>query len=305
MREFAEGGKMRDDMTRGLRLIIIGAAAILLISALACRSTKQPAANKAAEAPQAPPQAAPSPFDLKESVVIERTSPFNHTRAEHQTKTKDCAFCHQRLDNGVTPVFPGHSACIECHAKDFTNTSSQMCVVCHKSPVDAQGTRISFPAKTSEFGVKGFSHKQHMDPKKMAGETETPKCSTCHQSTEGGAASFPNHQQCYSCHVHQANQKFGECGVCHAGTKLALKFTSGRGSALGLYNFKHGPHTKKASCDKCHRQIETAPKQVLADIQTISAGRGQRHTSACWSCHVQKKESVCTKCHRGSLPFSF
>jgi hypothetical protein len=297
---------MRDDMTRGLRLIIIGAAAILLISALACRSTKQPTANKAAETPQPAPQTTtPSPFEVKESVVIERTSPFNHTRAEHQTKTKDCAFCHQRSDNSVTPVFPGHSACIECHGRDFTNTSSQMCVVCHKSPVDAQGTRISFPAKMSEFGIKGFSHKQHMDPTKMAGETEPAKCSTCHQSTEGAAASFPNHQQCYSCHVHQANQKFGECSVCHADTKFALKFTKGTGSALGLYNFKHGSHTKKASCDRCHRQIETAPKQVRADIQTISAGRGQRHTSACWSCHVQAKESVCTKCHRGSLPFSF
>ncbi|MEK6325405.1 MAG: cytochrome c3 family protein [Acidobacteriota bacterium] len=298
---------MRNDSTRRLKLIITCAAAILVLSGLACRSSKQPTANKAAETPQPAPQANAnqSPFDVKESVVIDRTSPFNHTRAEHQTKTKDCGFCHQRLDNNVTQVFPGHSACIECHAKDFTNTSSQMCVVCHKSPVDAQGTRISFPAKMSEFGVKGFSHKQHMDPKKMASETETPKCSTCHQSTEGAAASFPNHQQCYSCHVHQANQKFGECGVCHADTKLALKYTRGTGSALGLYNFKHGPHTKKASCDRCHRQIETAPKQVRADIQTISAGRGQRHTSACWSCHVQAKESVCTKCHRGSLPFSF
>ena len=274
---------MRDDMTRGLRLIIIGAAAILLITALACRSTKEPTANKAAEAPQSAPQsaAAPSPFDVKESAVIERTSPFNHTRAEHQTKTKDCAFCHSRLDNSVTPVFPGHSACIECHSRDFTNTSSQMCVVCHKSPVDAQGTRISFPAKMSEFGIKSFSHKQHMDPKKMEGESEVPKCATCHKSTEGAAASFPNHEQCYACHAHQANQKFSECGVCHAGSKIALKFTSGAGSALGLYNFKHGPHAKKASCDKCHRQVETAPKQVLADIQTIRAGRGQRHTSAC------------------------
>ena len=297
---------MRNDMTRGIRLIIIAAAAIL-IGGLACKSTKQPTANKAAEAPQPAPQApaAPSPFDVKESAVIERTSPFNHSRAEHQTKTKDCAFCHQRADNSVTPVFPGHSACIECHSRDFSNTASQMCVVCHKSPVDAQGTRISFPAKMSEFGIKGFSHKQHMDSKKMAGETETPKCSTCHQSTEGAAASYPNHQQCYSCHAHQPNQKLGECGVCHVDTKLALKYVKGRGSALSLYNFQHGPHTKKASCDRCHRQTETAPKQVRADIQTISAGRGQRHTSACWSCHVQAKESVCTKCHRGSLPFSF
>jgi len=297
---------MRNDKTRSLRLAITVAAAIFLIGALACRSSKQPTANKAPETPQ--PAAAPaaqSPFDVKESVVIERTSPFNHTRPEHQTKTKDCGFCHQRIDNNVTPVFPGHSACIECHAKDFSNPASQMCVVCHKSPVDAQGTRISFPAKMSEFGLKGFSHKQHMDAKKMAGETEAPKCSTCHTSTEGAAASYPNHQQCYSCHIHQANQKLGECGICHADTKLALKYTRGKGSALSLYNFQHGSHTKKASCDRCHRQIETAPKLVRADIQTISAGRGQRHTSACWSCHVQARESVCTKCHRGSLPFTF
>lgn len=298
---------MRNNSTRSLRLIVIAAAALAFLGALACRSTAPPTANKAAETPQptATPAAPPSPFNIKESAVIERTSPFNHTRAEHQTKTKDCGFCHQRLDNNVTPVFPGHSACIECHAKDFTNTSSQMCVVCHKSPVDAQGTRISFPAKMSEFGIKGFSHKQHMDSKKMAGETETPKCSTCHTSTEGASASYPNHQQCYSCHIHQANQKLGECGVCHADAKLALKYTRSTGSALSQYNFQHGPHTKKASCDKCHRQTETAPQQVRADIQTISVSRGQRHTSACWSCHVQAKESVCTKCHRGSLPFSF
>ena len=298
---------MRNNSTRSLRLIIIGAAVMALIGAIACRSTAPPTANKAAETPQTAPKPAapPSPFDVKESAVIDRTSPFNHTRPEHQTKTKDCGFCHQRLDNNVTPVFPGHSACIECHAKDFTNTSSQMCVVCHKSPVDAQGTRISFPAKMSEFGLKGFSHKQHMDAKKMAGETETPKCSTCHVSTEGAASSFPNHQQCYSCHIHQANQKLGECGICHADVKLALKYTRSTGSALSQYNFQHGPHTKKASCDRCHRQTEPAQQQVRADIQTISVGRGQRHTSACWSCHVQAKESVCTKCHRGSLPFSF
>jgi hypothetical protein len=300
---------MRNDTKRTLKTIIILASAIVLISGLACKSTKQPTANKAAETQQPAPQPAapPSPFDVKESAVIAKNSPFDHSRPEHQTKTKDCGFCHQRPDNNVTPVFPGHSACIECHAKDFTNTASQMCVVCHKSPVDAQGTRISFPAKMNEFGVKGFSHRQHMDSKKMAaaGETENPKCSTCHTSTEGSSASFPDHQQCYSCHIHQANQKLGECGICHANAKVALKFTRGTGSALSLYNFQHGPHTKKASCDRCHRQTDTDPKLVRADIGTFSVARGQRHTSQCWSCHVQAKESVCTKCHRGSLPFSF
>src|ERR1044072_6362165 len=262
---------MRDNITKTIKLTVITVSAILLITRFASRTTKQPTANTPPEAPpssQANANTSQSPFNIKESLVIERKSPFDHSRPEHQTKTKDCGFCHQRPDNNVTPVFPGHSACIECHAKDFTNSDSKMCVVCHKSPVDAQGTRMSFPAKMNEFGVKGFSHRQHMDAKKIAaaGETETPKCSICHTSTEGSSASFPDHQQCYSWHIHQANQKLGECGVCHANAKVALKFTRGTGSALSLYNFQHGPHTKKASCDRCHRQTDTDPKLGRADI---------------------------------------
>src|SRR5215210_2666091 len=102
---------MRNNITKTIKIIILSAAAILLIIVAACRSTKQPTANKAPEtqpATQANTNTAPSPFNVKESVVIERTSPFNHTRPEHQTKTKDCAFCHQRTDNSVTPTFPGH-----------------------------------------------------------------------------------------------------------------------------------------------------------------------------------------------------
>ena len=137
--------------TKRLKTIALGIIAISLVGVYACRSTQQPTAN---QAPPAPPSDTPpiqSVFDVKESVVIERKSPFDHARPEHQTKTKDCGFCHQRPDNSVTPVFPGHNACIDCHAKDFTNPASQMCIVCHTSPVDAQGTRISFPAKMSEL----------------------------------------------------------------------------------------------------------------------------------------------------------
>src|SRR5688572_3364312 len=87
---FAKGGKMRNDTTRSLKLIVTCAAAILVLTGVACRSTKQPTANKAADAPPPAPQvnANVSPFNIKESVVIERTSPFNHNRVEHQTKTK-------------------------------------------------------------------------------------------------------------------------------------------------------------------------------------------------------------------------
>lgn len=300
---------MRNKMAQRIKLIVLGTALVLLASAIACRSSKQPTANTAPP-PQTPQNAntnaAQSPFDVKESVIIERKSPFDHARPEHQTKTKDCAFCHQRPNNDVNPVFPGHNACIDCHAKDFTNTSSEMCIVCHTSPVDARGTLISFPAKMSEFGLKGFSHKDHMDAGKMKDQGQEPRCDLCHQFQDGVNASFPAHQQCYSCHTHQPNQKLGECGVCHNDVKLSLKYTKGTGQAFSLYNFKHGgSHLRAASCDRCHRQVEKSPTEARSDIVEISTARGQRHRSACWSCHVQAKESVCTKCHRGSLPFGF
>lgn len=292
--------------TKRLKLIALGIIAISLGGVYACRSTQQPTANTAPALPQSQTPTTPeSVFNIKESVVIERKSPFDHVRPEHQTKTKDCGFCHQRADNSVTPVFPGHNACIECHAKDFTNPASQMCVVCHTSPVDAQGTRISFPAKMSEFGLKGFSHKDHMDPKKMEGQNVSANCSTCHQFPDGVRSTFPGHQQCYSCHAHQPQQKLGECGVCHADTKASLKFTKGSLPALSLYNFKHASHTRAASCDRCHKSIDVPEPQARADIVEISTARGQRHSSACWSCHNQKREFTCTKCHRGSIPFSF
>jgi hypothetical protein len=288
-----------------IKLIVLSVTVTLLLAVYACKSTQQPTANKAPEVPPSTTTAPPSVFNVKESVVIERKSPFDHNRPEHQTKTKDCGFCHQRADNSVTPVFPGHGACIECHGKDFSNPASQMCIVCHTSPVDAQGTRISFPAKMSEFGLKGFSHRDHMDARKMEGQGVTAACNTCHQFTDGVHSSFPNHQQCYSCHAHQPNEKLGECGVCHAEAKASLKFTKGSLPALSLYNFKHSSHTKAASCDRCHKSVEVGENQVRSDIVEISTARGQRHTSACWSCHNTKREFTCTKCHRGSIPFSF
>lgn len=317
---------MKNDAAKLLKQIVTIAALALIVSVGACRSKKEnlnkPADNSNA-APAAQP-ASPSAFDVVDSKVIEKQSPFDHSRKEHQTKTRDCAFCHQRKDNSATPVFPSHPACIECHQKDFTNRQSRMCEVCHTTPVDAKGTLIEFPKKQAEFGLKGFSHRQHTDAEKMKGQmadgSGVPACDKCHAFDEGKVvAGFPHHPECFSCHAHQggqaaqpvaaasagqANKSLADCGTCHVKRDQAIAFSRGTGPAFALYNFRHGPHlAKSGDCAKCHKTTEASAQPVRADMTEINVARGQRHHSGCWNCHVTAKESACTKCHKSSVPF--
>ena len=311
---------MKNDTAKRLKLIVAIITLMLFVSFAACRSTKQnlnkPPDNTNAAAPAQP--VSQSAFDIVDSKVIEKVSPFDHNRKEHQTRTKDCAFCHQRKDNNATPIFPSHPACFECHQKDFTNRQSRMCEVCHTTPVDAKGTLIEFPKKQSEFGLKAFSHRQHGDADKMKGQMAdspgAPACDKCHTFDQAKiVASFPHHPECYACHAHQANQTtqvgqasktLGDCGTCHIKKDQALAFNRGTGPAFSLYNFRHGPHlAKSGDCSKCHKTTEAPETQARADIAEINVARGQRHHSACWQCHVPARENACTKCHKGSVPF--
>jgi len=230
--------------------------------------------------------------------MLDRDLKFDHNRPEH--KRQDCSVCHQRADNSVTPKFPGHASCIACHAVDYTSSNNKLCIVCHQLPLEAQPKLAAFPMRVTQFGLKEFSHKQHLDPAKMPTGTAVPKCDTCHQFDSGLIqASFGGHPQCYTCHTHQPGEKLAGCGACHADQTVALKFINGAGGASALYNFTHGGHFKQASiqrnCDKCHHLIDREPQRP--DILEINTARGQRHTSGCWSCHVQAHEPVCSKCH--------
>lgn len=95
---------MRKDISKKLRLVIVALA--LLAGAVACRDSK-PVANNANRAPEpAPaPAAATSQPEIVpvEAEVMERVSPFNHSRAEH--KKLECSVCHQRTDNEPAPKF--------------------------------------------------------------------------------------------------------------------------------------------------------------------------------------------------------
>jgi hypothetical protein len=281
---------------------IIAVTAIILFGAWACRSNLQNL-NRTVES--APPAVSQSAFDIVDSKVIEVISPFDHTRRDHKTKSLDCSACHVRANNDPKPVMPGHPACIECHLRDFTSKEPKMCIVCHRMPLDAQFSRTEFPARLTQFGIRAFSHRDHSNSEKMRNQMDmqmmpegAPKCDFCHRFDDLGLkASMPEHPECYSCHEHQPNEKLDACVSCHIRKSGGMQYYATPGRAFTLYNFKHGPHLKKADCDKCHLTVEVPAGQPQPDILAINTAPGQRHHSSCWNCHVESREAVCSKCH--------
>lgn len=282
---------------------IIAAAAAILFGLWACRSSMQNL-NKPIDRPP-PPPASQSPFDIVDSKLIEVASPFDHNRKEHKPRTQDCGACHVRANNDPRPVLPGHPACIECHARDFTNKNPKVCGICHKMPLDARFSRIDFPPRLAQFGIKRFSHRDHANSEKMKNQMDArkmpegaPRCDFCHRfDDQGFKASMPGHPECYSCHNHQPTEKVDACVACHVKKSEGMLYDPTPGTAFTLYNFKHGPHLKKAVCDKCHNTAEVPAGQPRPDILKINTALGQKHHSGCWSCHVEAKEPACTKCH--------
>lgn len=288
---------MKGDWSKRVKLAVVSGCIGLAIALASCREPAPPANTSAPPRPAPAPGGATPGITPVESAIIERPLQFNHERREHK---QSCAFCHQRVDNEPLPRFPGHAACADCHQRDFTATGSQMCSVCHKLPLEAEARLTDFPSKMREFGVKGFSHKQHLS---LPAGMQPLNCDDCHHVSRGGEPSFPRHPECYSCHTHEAGQKFGDCGACHIGAAVAMKYDRGFGTGYTVYSFRHSSHVRRARCDRCHRTTEAPPGEARADILQISTARGQKHSSGCWSCHAKARESVCTKCHRGTLPF--
>jgi hypothetical protein len=322
---------MTSNKSKRIKLTI--GVAIFLVMIAACKSSQQNL-NKSNEQPPpvAPEQSAPTGF-VKEANFITpgNKSTYDHFRDGHKQLT-DCGECHKRdTKNPAAPVSlqpgheywqPYHDACSRCHKTDRekynlteagTTKANPFCGGCHTDPpvaISADQTfkakLLEYPKKNEEFGimggVKGFSHKTHMDQAKMGNDVNI-SCGLCHDvKSNPTQATFGKHQQCYQCHTHQAGQKLGDCGICHINATQAVKYSPGMGSAAN-YKFRHSAsHLKAASCERCHKTLEP-PAEPRVDIQQISTARGQKHSSACWTCHVQKKEAVCSKCHTGSLPF--
>jgi c(7)-type cytochrome triheme protein len=229
-------------------------------------------------------------------------SEFYHNNANHARLP--CLLCHRREGTAIKPAFPGaggHLPCTGCHAKEFANSSSPVCVICHTNT--QSGALKPFPALKS-FNVR-FDHSIHARGLKVS-------CSTCHRPLRGGQAlSIPAglnaHTTCYQCHAPhaQANGRdISSCGTCHQPGGYSRTPMQAAAFKVGFSHAKHAG-SQKIGCIECHNVRAGAPqrRQITAPLAlNHHAPSGQ---TSCATCHTGKRAfggddfSVCTKCHQG------
>lgn len=227
-------------------------------------------------------------------------SKFRHDNTNHARLP--CLLCHRRETNAAKPLLPGannHAPCAGCHAQEFTNSNSPVCLICHTNV--QSGTLKSFP-RLASFGAR-FDHSRHMSLGRVS-------CTTCHKPARGGIAkSIPDglnaHTTCFSCHTPRAESNgrdISTCGTCHQLGGRSLRGISAAAFRVGFSHTKHD-RGENLSCTECHR--------VRGGASQVSSPQPLNHHASpgafsCMSCHNGKRAfggddfSVCKRCHTGS-----
>ena len=220
-------------------------------------------------------------------------STFKHNSQRHVSLA--CNSCHQRGDNSATPRFPGHKACISCHAGQFVTPNNPMCVICHADVNSSNPPLKSFPAKFKEsFNVK-FDHAQH-----MSGSARPQSgCAACHGRSGRAAAlgiptSIAAHNQCYTCHTptstSPAGKEIASCGVCHDQKSYSRTSTNARAFRFAFSHAKHGS-AQRLACNDCHSMTAGLPQK-----RQVSSPEPLEH-------FVSTRGKTCLACHNGQRSF--
>jgi c(7)-type cytochrome triheme protein len=234
-------------------------------------------------------------------------SKFSHRSATHAGIA--CASCHRRADNGVSPTFPGHTACDSCHSSQFINPPI-ICNICHSSLNSGHPPMNAFPSRFKEpFNVK-FDHAQH----NQGAARPANGCAACHTSARRGAAmSIPaginTHTTCYQCHTLWARSGLRDvsgCATCHSAAAYRPTPSTSVAFNVGFSHATHGPR-QRLNCTDCHTLNAGRPQGLQA-----SSPRPMEHTpqgsTSCATCHNGKRAfgelTDCKRCHTGAT-FSF
>lgn len=229
-------------------------------------------------------------------------SKFFHNNTNHARLP--CLLCHRRESAAAKPTLPGggeHVPCSGCHAKEFANSSSPVCTICH---TDAQsGALKPFPALKS-FNMK-FDHSIHARGQKAS-------CSTCHRPSRGGVAmtipaGFNAHTTCYQCHAPRAQangRDISSCGTCHQLGGYARTPTQAAAFKVGFSHAKHGV-AQKLTCSECHKARAGMPQRKQVTAPLAFNHHAPSGIPSCATCHTGKRAfggddfSACTRCPKG------
>lgn len=237
------------------------------------------------------------------SLLAENTkgdfSVFPHTEAGHARLP--CLLCHQRVDNSPRPRLPGHTPCTGCHAPQFANSSSPICVICHTNV--QTGAVKTFPPLKS-FNVV-FDHARHTTGLRVG-------CAVCHKPARRGVAlsipaSLSAHSTCFQCHAPGARSgehDISSCNTCHHVGGFARTPESTQAYRVNFSHAKHGAGAR-LNCNSCHQVGAGAPVR-----QQVTAPVPQEHNKSlraqsCMTCHNGKRAfggydfASCKRCHTG------
>jgi c(7)-type cytochrome triheme protein len=229
-------------------------------------------------------------------------SKFYHNNANHARLP--CLLCHRRENSSARPSLPGgggHLPCTGCHAKEFANSSSPVCVICHTNA--QSGALKAFPPLRS-FNMR-FDHARHASMGRSG-------CSTCHKPGRGGVAmtipaGFNAHATCYQCHGPQAksgDRDISSCGTCHQLGGYSRTPTQAAAFKVGFSHAKHGG-AQKLSCNECHNVRAGMPQRRQVTAPLPFNHHAPAGAKSCATCHTGKRAfggddfSTCTKCHQG------
>ena len=230
-------------------------------------------------------------------------SKFLHSNSNHARLP--CLLCHRREGTAAMPALPGaggHLPCAGCHAKEFANSSSPVCTICHTNT--QSGALKPFPALKS-FNVK-FDHAIHARGLKVS-------CSTCHRSSRSGVAmtipaGLNAHTTCYQCHAPHAQpngRDISSCGTCHQPGSYARTPTQAAAFKVAFSHAKHGA-LQKLNCSECHNVRAGMPQRRQLTAPLALNHHAPAGATSCATCHTGKRAfggddfSACSRCHRGS-----
>jgi c(7)-type cytochrome triheme protein len=248
-------------------------------------------------------RAKPSTVPVSAAAVAQGGKRFSHSIRQHAETA--CESCHQRSSD-PHPHLPGHKACIECHATDFTTPQSPLCLGCHTNVESSNPPLKAFPGLT-DFGMR-FDHARHM----TGGAKPEKGCASCHLPVRRGIAvsipgGFTAHQNCYQCHSPNSQaggRSISTCSLCHAQGSYSRPST---GAKAYNVSFSHATHSarQKLSCEECHQVRAGAPQtqQVASPQPTQHFGSGRG--ASCMTCHNGRRAfggdnfADCKRCHTG------
>ncbi|HZT60645.1 MAG TPA: cytochrome c3 family protein [Pyrinomonadaceae bacterium] len=237
------------------------------------------------------------------AAVAQGARRFSHAIRQHASV--GCDSCHVRSAD-PHPHLPGHKACIECHATDFTTPGSPLCADCHTNVESNNPPLKAFPGLI-DFGMR-FDHATHM----KGGAKPERGCSSCHVPIRRGAAlniigGFTAHQSCYQCHSPTASaggRSIATCSLCHA---LGSYSRPGVGAKAYTVGFSHAQHGARQglSCEECHQVHAGAPQTRQVSSPQPTQHFGSARGASCMTCHNGRRTfggdnfADCKKCHTG------